>query len=92
MGGFVSFHCAHCGYVEDKIAHGHGRKTSPYLVLYRCDHCKTVGSTWTEGEKPPHCSGCYDENITLLKPVTGLVTCPRCEAAATLRVLDETWD
>lgn len=92
MGGFVKYSCLNCGYTEDRIGFGHGRATEPHLQLYRCDKCKTVGSTWVEGEQSPRCASCYDEDITPLEPKNTSFNCPKCDTLAVLVVLEDNWD
>ncbi len=92
MGGFAKFSCMNCGYTEERIGFGHGRKPEPHLQLYRCNMCKTVGSTWVEGDATPRCGGCYDEAITLLEPENSSFDCPKCNTLAALSLLDDTWE
>ncbi len=92
MGGFAKYSCLNCGYVEDRIGFGAGKNPEPHLQLYRCDHCKTVGSAWVEGEQPPRCGSCYDKEITLLDAKNTSFNCPKCDTLAVLAVLEETWN
>jgi len=46
MGHFVAFNCDFCHYREPEPAVGRGRDEFPLLKLFRCNHCKTIGSTW----------------------------------------------
>lgn len=91
MGGFVSFTCLNCGYEEEKIAFGNGKKPEPRLGLYRCDNCHTLGSTWAKAGEASRCAGCYDTEISHINPDQLTVNCPKCKITALLRVLDETW-
>lgn len=43
MRGFGRLDCLNCGYSEERIGFGHGKQAGPYLQLYRCDSCKTIG-------------------------------------------------
>lgn len=63
MDGFVRFDCLKYGYSEERIGFGHGKQADPYLQLYRCDSCKTIGSNWVQQGRKPVCGGCYNENI-----------------------------
>jgi predicted RNA-binding Zn-ribbon protein involved in translation (DUF1610 family) len=92
MGGFVKFSCMNCGYTEERIGYGHGNNPEPRLQLYRCGQCKTVGSTWVEGDRPPLCGGCYNKEITLLESKNASFDCPRCDTAARLSVREDTWE
>lgn len=92
MGRFVKYSCLNCGYTEERIGFGRGKNPEPHLQLYRCDHCKTVGSTWVEGEQLPRCASCYDEQITLLEPKNASFNCPKCDTLAVLALLEDNWD
>lgn len=46
MGGYVDYRCKGCRTEESPIPVGRGRNAFPYLALFRCLSCKTVGSTW----------------------------------------------
>lgn len=91
MGHFVEFHCRFCHYQEAEIGVGHGRSAFPFLKLYRCDHCKTIGSTWVYEDKLPHCAGCYHATITLLDDDATRVSCPKCGEAGRLTRKDGEW-
>jgi DNA-directed RNA polymerase subunit RPC12/RpoP len=91
MGGFASYRCHKCGYEEERLPFGHGARPEPEYVLYRCNHCKSIGSNFTQPGRGLLCGGCYEDNMALLESVTGIVNCPRCDFPATLRVLDERW-
>jgi len=92
MGGFVDFECKFCHYAERGIAVGHGKAPSPFLALYRCDHCKTVGSTWFHEDKIPRCAGCYHDVITILPQDARRVTCPKCGEPALLTPREGSWE
>ncbi len=91
MGGFVSFNGMNCGYSEERIGFGHGKQPEPYLQLYKCDSCKTVGSARIQGDRKPLCSGCYNENIELLDPKDNSIPCPKCDTSAVIKVVEDTW-
>jgi hypothetical protein len=78
MGGFVDYHCRHCRTEQTEIPVGRGRTASPYLKLFRCTRCKTVGSTWVEDDRPPRCGTCYEEGVELLPDDVTRIDCPRC--------------
>lgn len=92
MGGFVDFKCAYCGYTEESIGVGHGQKPEPCLRLFRCDKCKTVGSTWVESGKPVRCGSCYEEGVPLLDDDVRVVECPKCNQKASILPRTESWD
>jgi hypothetical protein len=92
MGAFVSYHCRHCRYEEPKIGVGRGRHPFPYLALYRCARCKTVGSTWVHEGQPPRCGVCYEEGVTLLADDTRRIDCPKCGNPASFRPVAGSWE
>ena len=83
MGWFVDFKCKFCNYEENNIGIGHGEMEYPFLTLFRCDNCKTVGSTWIYEDKIPLCSHCYHAAISILSDGTTKLNCPRCAATGT---------
>lgn len=91
-GGFAAFRCMNCGYTEQHIGFGRGKNPEPRLQLYRCDHCKTVGSTWVKSDEKLRCGACYDEIITLLEPENSSFNCPKCDTLAVFSILDNTWE
>ena len=91
MGGFVSFKCALCRYEEPEIGVGRGHAEFPFLALYRCDNCKTIGSTWVEQNRLPRCAGCYHDAITILPDNTRRVNCPKCGEPARITPRDGDW-
>jgi hypothetical protein len=91
VGGFVSFHCHKCGYAEERLPFGHGARQEPDYVLYRCDHCKSIGSNFPQPGRGLLCGGCYEDRIVRLEPVTGIIPCPKCNFPSPLRLLDESW-
>lgn len=93
MGHQADFQCLGCRYEEKDLAVGHGRRPSPYLRLFRCDHCHSVGSTWIEEGKTPRCSLCYHDEPTLLPDDVGAVDCPKCQKrAAFTQRREATWE
>ena len=93
MGHKADFHCFGCRYEEKDLAIGRGRRPSPYLSLFRCDHCHSIGSTWIEEAKKPRCSFCYHDAPTLLAEDVTVVDCPRCEQRGTIvHRRGETWE
>lgn len=92
MGGFVDFHCRHCRTELTEIPVGKGRVPSPWLALFRCAKCKTVGSTWVEDGRPARCGTCYEEGVELLPDGTTRISCPRCGEPARFSPRDGRWD
>lgn len=92
MGGFVDFRCSFCKYEENDIGIGHGKKAFPFLALYRCDNCQTIGSTWVYPDKLPHCSQCYHDAVTILPEDTRRVMCPKCGEPAKIAPKEGSWD
>lgn len=92
MGGFAGFRCRQCGYEEARLPFGHGAaRREPEYVLYRCDHCKSIGRNFAQPGRGLLCAGCYEDGLSLLEPVPGVVNCPGCDFPAPLRILDESW-
>lgn len=92
MGGFVKFYCGSCRYEENAIAIGHGRNETPYLAPFRCDHCKTLGSTWIHANKIPNCAHCYHDEVTILPEDTQRTNCPKCGEPARITPGEERWE
>lgn len=92
MGGFVDFRCTHCRLEMEEIPVGKGRRPWPYLALYRCTRCKTVGSTWIQEDQPARCSVCYEDGVTLLPDDTTRVDCPKCGKPAQFTPRDGSWE
>lgn len=92
MGSFVDFKCVSCGYELESIGFGHGKKETPFLKLYTCDACKSIGSTWIDRDNDTRCSVCYEKDLTLLDDASRLVNCPKCGQTATLIPKSETWE
>jgi hypothetical protein len=92
MGRFVSFECKFCRYQETEIAVGRGRNEFPFLVLYRCDHCHAIGSTWIHENKIPRCSQCYDDAILILPDDIRRVNCPKCGEPAVITPKEGSWE
>lgn len=91
MGHFVDFHCSFCKYEETNLGVGRGRVEFPFLKLYRCDNCKTIGSTWIYENRLPRCAGCYHDAIMLLDDDAQRVNCPKCGEPARLKPRDGEW-
>lgn len=93
MGHRADFICHRCHYEERDIAIGHGRQPLPFLALFSCSNCHSVGSSWVGGERPVRCSFCYDEAITILADDTTAVACPKCQEPAYLtHRFDDVWE
>ena len=92
MGGFVRFQCKFCQYEESNIGVGRGQAEFPFLVLYRCNHCHTIGSTWAQENKIPRCSNCYDDAIVILPDDSRRVDCPKCGESALIAPAEGSWE
>ena len=92
MGGFVDYRCKHCGYEETDIGVGRGRTPFPYLALYRCTKCKTVGGIWIQENEPPRCGACYEVGVTILPDDARRVECPRCGRPAQFTSKEGSWE
>jgi predicted RNA-binding Zn-ribbon protein involved in translation (DUF1610 family) len=71
---------------------GRGRAASPYLALFRCTRCKTVGSTWIEPRRPPRCGTCYEAGVELLPDDATRIECPKCGNTARLTPKAGHWE
>ncbi|MCR4300624.1 MAG: hypothetical protein NUV51_03365 [Sulfuricaulis sp.] len=92
MGIYVGIKCKFCQYQEASIGVGRGQAEMPYLALYRCDHCHTIGSTWIHEGKIPRCSNCYDDAIGILPNDTRRVNCPKCGEPAAITPKEGVWE
>lgn len=92
MGFFVDFKCDSCKYEEESIGVGHGKNPTPHLALYRCNQCKSIGSTWVSDGGIARCSLCYDEAVTILPDDTRRVDCPKCGKPARIAVREGSWE
>lgn len=92
MGKFVRFVCHYCKYDSEDIAIGQGKKSDKQLQLFRCNHCRSVGSAWVGDDDKPICSFCYDKDIDLLAEDEQSVTCPKCAEAGLLTRVNKSWD
>ncbi len=92
MGGFVDFRCRYCNYEETDIGVGRGRQVFPYLALFCCDNCKSVGSTWIHENKTPRCGACYSDGVTLLPDDIRSIKCPKCGEPATFTHKEGSWE
>ncbi len=92
MGWYVDFRCPYCNYEETGIGVGRGRRSFPYLALFCCDNCKSVGSTWVQQDQPPRCGVCYHEQVTLLKEDVRRISCPKCGEPATFSRGEGEWE
>ena len=92
MGSFVDFACKNCHYEEKAIGIGRGRNELPYLALFRCDHCHSIGSTWVHANRVPVCGNCYHDGLTLLPDDSRGVNCPKCGEPAKLTPKEGGWE
>lgn len=92
MGSFVGFKCKFCHYEESSIGVGSGKTAMPYLALYRCNHCLTIGSAWTHQGKIPRCANCYDDAIVILPDDARRVNCPKCGESAVITPKEGSWE
>lgn len=92
MGGFVDFHCRQCRTEITEIPVGRGKQPFPYLALFRCRGCKTVGSTWIEENRPVRCGTCYEEGVELLPDDSTHLSCPKCGQPARLTPREGAWE
>jgi len=92
VGSFVDFKCQFCQYEEPSIGIGRGKAEFPFLALYRCHHCHTIGSTWIYENRIPRCSQCYDDALTLLPEDTRRVNCPKCGEPAVIAPKEGSWE
>lgn len=93
MGHKAEFRCFSCRYEELDLGIGHGRHQSPYLSLFRCDHCHSVGSTWVVKGSAARCSLCYSDEPTLLGEDTKAIDCPKCGQPGTItHKREEVWE
>lgn len=92
MGGFVDFKCRSCKYEETDIGAGRGRQAFPYLALFRCDNCKSVGSTWIHENRIPRCGACYSDGVTLLPDDVRVINCPKCGEPASFSPGKGSWE
>lgn len=91
MGGFVRFRCDYCHYEEPELGVGRGRYEFPFLSLFHCDHCHSVGSTWIFQDRLPRCSLCYHDAVTLLPEDVSRLTCPKCGEPAGFERSEGEW-
>ncbi len=91
MGGFVEFKCRYCNYEETDIGVGRGQQAFPYLALFCCDNCKSVGSTWVHENRTPRCGACYHEGVMLLPDNVQHIDCPKCGQPATFSHKEGGW-
>lgn len=92
MGWFVDFRCPYCRYEEAGIGVGHGKSEFPYLALFCCDNCKSVGSTWIRESESPRCGACYQENVRLLADDVHSIDCPKCGEPAFFARREGQWN
>ncbi len=92
MGSFVAFKCKFCQYEEPGIGVGRGKADTPWLALYRCNHCLTIGSAWIDNGKIPRCASCYDDAIVILPNNTRRMNCPKCGESAMITLKEGSWD
>jgi hypothetical protein len=92
VGGFVAYRCKHCRYEESEIGIGKGKNPFPFLALFRCNKCKSVGSTWIQEHSTPRCGLCYEEGVTLLPDDTTHIDCPRCGKPAQFTPMEGSWE
>lgn len=92
MGWFVDFRCPYCRYEETGIGVGRGKHAFPYLALFCCDNCKSVGSTWVQQNVTPRCGACYHEGVTILADDVRGISCPKCGEPAVFARSDGVWE
>jgi hypothetical protein len=92
MGGFVDFRCRYCEYEELEIPLGHGRQPVPFLALFSCDSCKSVGSTWVQPGRDPVCSHCYHDKVTMFEDAPQTLDCPKCGEQGKLAPAEGSWE
>jgi hypothetical protein len=92
VGSYVGFKCRFCQYEETSIGVGHGKNVFPFLGLYRCNHCHTIGSTWIYENKIPRCSQCYDDALIMLPDDTRHVNCPKCGEPGVITSQPGSWE
>lgn len=92
MGFFVDLKCSACKYEETSLGVGRGKNPTPFLALFRCDRCKSIGSTWVQDGRNPRCSLCYHDAVTILPDDTRSVDCPKCGKPARIAVSEGSWD
>lgn len=93
MGHKAGFRCFSCRYEESDLGVGHGRHPSPYLSLFCCDNCHSVGSAWVADGGVVRCSLCYAEEPTLLPETTQTLKCPKCgQSGVITHWRKETWE
>ncbi len=91
MGFFVDFRCQNCRYEERDIGVGRGKSEFPFLALFRCDNCKTIGSTWINEHQLPLCAHCYHDAVVILPDDTTRVNCPKCGEPALITRKEGAW-
>ena len=79
-------------YEEPSISVGRGRAETPFLALYRCNHCLTIGSAWMHEGKIPRCASCYDATIIILPDDARRVSCPKCGEPAVIAPQEGSWE
>ena len=92
MGSFVAFKCKFCQYEEPGIGVGRGKAEFPFLALFHCHHCHSLGSTWVYENKIPRCSQCYDDALTILPDDTRRVNCPKCGEPGVITPKEGSWE
>jgi hypothetical protein len=92
MGGFVDYRCRYCNLEIEEIPVGRGRNPSPYLALFRCVKCKTVGSTWIEAGTVPRCGTCYEPGVEILPDDVTRISCPKCGEPACFTPRVGSWE
>lgn len=93
MGHLADFACRRCHYEEHDIAIGHGRHATPFLVLFSCPSCHSIGSNWIGDGGTLRCGFCYNDAVTMLADDATAVTCPKCQEPGRLTHRPaETWE
>lgn len=92
MGWFVDFKCSYCRYEEIGLGVGRGQHPFPFLALFSCANCKSIGSTWVDENKVPRCGACYHEGVTLLADDVRRVDCPKCGEPAIITRGEGVWE
>lgn len=92
MGHIVDFQWPYYKYAEHDLGVGRGKSAFPFLALFRCDSCKTIGSTWVRENQIPRCSNCYHDAVIVLPDDATRVGCPRRGEVARITRKEGAWE